>query len=182
MIGALITRGLTMILGYAYPAYECYKTVETSQQEIEQLHYWCQYWILVAILTILERIGDSFISWFPFYSEAKLAFFVYLWHPKTKGAKHMYDSFFRPYVSKHEPHIDRSLSELKLKASDTAFIYFQRAASYFQTTLFDIFSKFAPNTNTASTTPASASKPQKQPSALSGNEEEEEEEEKSKDK
>ena len=67
-----------------------------------------------------------------------------------QGANHVYDSFFRPYVSKHEPHIDRSLTEFKLKASDTAFIYFQRAASYFQTTLFDIFAKFAHQ----STTPA----------------------------
>uniref|UniRef100_A0A9I9CZM8 HVA22-like protein n=1 Tax=Cucumis melo TaxID=3656 RepID=A0A9I9CZM8_CUCME len=181
MIGALITRGLTMILGYAYPAYECYKTVETSQPEIEQLNYWCQYWILVAILTILERIGDSFISWFPFYGEAKLAFFVYLWHPKTKGANHVYDSFFRPYISKHEPVIDRSLSEMKLKASDAAFLYIRRAASYFQTTLFDIFSKLnISNPSTTAAPPPKVLQPQKQPSTKEKEEEEEEEEEKDK--
>ncbi|XP_022996991.1 putative HVA22-like protein g [Cucurbita maxima] len=172
MIGALVTRGLTMLLGYAYPAYECYKTIEASQPEIEQLHFWCQYWILVAVLTILERIGDSFISWFPFYGEAKLALFVYLWHPKTKGANDVYDSFFRPYVSKHEPVIDRSLSEFKLKATDAAFAYFRRAASYYQTTLFDILSKF----NTHPSTTAAAPKAQKEASTHSGNEEEEEEE------
>ncbi|XP_022144299.1 HVA22-like protein i isoform X2 [Momordica charantia] len=147
MIGPLIIRGLTMILGYAYPAYECYKTVKNSQPEIEQLHYWCKYWILVAMLTVLERISDSFVSWFPFYSEAKLALFIYLWHPKTKGTNYVYDSFFRPYVSKHEPEIDRSLSEFKMKANDAALDYFQRATSYFQTRMFDIFLQFAPKLN-----------------------------------
>lgn len=85
-----------MVLGYAYPAYECYKTVEKNKPEIEQLLFWCQYWyvllisfsvtrlattysmddslvtfifssfgdrILVAFLTVCERVGDAFISW-----------------------------------------------------------------------------------------------------------------------
>lgn len=33
-----------MVFGYAYPAYECYKTVEKNKPEIEQLLFWCQYW------------------------------------------------------------------------------------------------------------------------------------------
>ena len=88
-----------LVLGYAYPAYECFKTVELNKPEIEQLRFWCQYWyvlvtcrmkdfifqfylassylwlkekllilipffrILVAALTIFERVGESFISW-----------------------------------------------------------------------------------------------------------------------
>ncbi|KAJ4827052.1 hypothetical protein Tsubulata_042040 [Turnera subulata] len=84
MIGSFLTRGLVMVFGYAYPAYECYKTVEKNKPEIEQLRFWCQYWILVAVLTVCERVGDAFISWVPMYSEAKLAFFIYLWYPKTK--------------------------------------------------------------------------------------------------
>jgi receptor expression-enhancing protein 1/2/3/4 len=33
-----------LVFGYAYPAYECYKTVELNKPEIEQLIFWCQYW------------------------------------------------------------------------------------------------------------------------------------------
>lgn len=33
-----------LILGYAYPAFECYKTVEKNRVEIEELRFWCQYW------------------------------------------------------------------------------------------------------------------------------------------
>ncbi|CAI0435282.1 unnamed protein product [Linum tenue] len=138
MLGSFLTRGLVLVFGYAYPAYECYKTVELNKPEIEQLRFWCQYWILVAVLTVSERIGDAFISWVPMYSEAKLAFFIYLWYPKTKGTTYVYDSFFRPYVAKHENEIDRNLLELRTRAGDMAILYWQRAASYGQTRVFDI--------------------------------------------
>ncbi|XAR64189.1 hypothetical protein NMG60_11024436 [Bertholletia excelsa] len=138
MIGSFLTRGLAMVFGYAYPAYECFKTVEKNKPDIEQLRFWCQYWILVAVITICERIGDSFVSWVPMYSEAKLAFFIYLWYPKTMGTTYVYDSFFRPYIAKHEPEIDRNLLELRTKASDIAFLYWQKAASYGQTRIFEV--------------------------------------------
>ncbi|PSS31262.1 HVA22-like protein [Actinidia chinensis var. chinensis] len=138
MIGSFLTRGFVMVFGYAYPAYECYKTVEKNKPDIEQLRFWCQYWILVAVLTVCERVGDTFVSWVPMYSEAKLAFFIYLWYPKTKGTTYVYDSFFRPYVAKHETEIDRNLLELRTRAGDIVVLYWQRAASYGQTRIFEI--------------------------------------------
>ncbi|XP_047327403.1 putative HVA22-like protein g [Impatiens glandulifera] len=138
MIGSFLSRGLAMVFGYAYPAYECFKTVEKNKPDIEDLRFWCQYWILVAVLTVFERVGDTFISWVPMYSEAKLAFFIYLWFPKTKGTTYVYDSFFRPYLAKHETEIDRNLLELRSRAGDYAILYWQRAASYGQTRVFDI--------------------------------------------
>lgn len=122
MIGSFITRGLVLVLGYAYPAYECYKTVEKNKPEIEQLLFWCQYWILVAFLTVCERVGDTFISWVPMYCEVKLLFFIYLWHPRMKGTTYVYDSFFRPYLAKHENDIDRNLLELRTRAGDIAVL------------------------------------------------------------
>ncbi|KAJ0856384.1 hypothetical protein HanRHA438_Chr13g0577901 [Helianthus annuus] len=111
MIGSFLTRGLVMLFGYAYPAYECFKSVEKNKPDIEQLRFWCQYWV-------------------PMYSEAKLAFYIYLWYPKTKGTSYVYDSFFQPYISKHENEIDRSLSELRTMAGDMTVLYWQRTASY----------------------------------------------------
>ncbi|XP_010459675.1 PREDICTED: HVA22-like protein h [Camelina sativa] len=138
MIGSFLTRGLVMVFGYAYPAYECYKAVEKNKPEMQQLRFWCQYWILVAALTIFERVGDAFASWVPLYSEAKLAFFIYLWFPKTRGTTYVYDSFFRPYVAKHENEIDRNLIELRTKAGDMAVIYCRKAVSYGQTRITEI--------------------------------------------
>ncbi|CAA0818562.1 HVA22-like protein i [Striga hermonthica] len=143
MIGSLITRVLVLIFGYVYPAYECFKTVEMNKPDIDQLRFWCQYWILVAGLTVCERVGDTFIGWVPMYGEAKLAFFIYLWFPKTKGTTYVYDSFFRPYVAKHETEIDRSLLELRTRAGDMLVLYWQRAASYGQTRIFEILQYIA---------------------------------------
>ncbi|WJX15665.1 hypothetical protein P8452_05778 [Trifolium repens] len=153
MIGSFLTWALVSVFGYAYPAYECYKVVEKNKPEIEQLRFWCQYWILVAVLTVCERFGDTLISWVPMYSEAKLAFFIFLWYPKTKGTTYVYDSFFRPYVAKHEPEIDRSLMELRTRASDYVVLYCQRAASYGQTRIYDIL-KFVSAQSTPAPRPA----------------------------
>ncbi|XP_009772284.1 putative HVA22-like protein g [Nicotiana tabacum] len=153
MIGSFLTRGLVLVFGYAYPAYECFKTVEMNKPNIQELRFWCQYWILVAVLTVCERFGDAFVSWVPMYSEAKLAFFIYLWCPKTKGTTYVYDSFFRPVVLRHETDIDRSLLELRTRAGDMALLYWQNAASYVQTRIFDILQYIASQSTPRATQP-----------------------------
>ncbi|KAG6430700.1 hypothetical protein SASPL_108772 [Salvia splendens] len=125
MIGEFVNSCLILVLGYAYPAFQCFKTVEKNRVEIPELRFWCQYWILVAIITILERIGDVFISWLPMYGEIKLALFIYLWYPKTKGSGYVYNTLLRPYVSRHETDIDRSLIEFRERAWNLAIYYWQ---------------------------------------------------------
>ncbi|XP_030944691.1 HVA22-like protein i isoform X3 [Quercus lobata] len=119
MMGSFLSRSLLLVFGYAYPAYECFKTVEKNKPEIEQLLFWCQYWL-------------------PLYSEAKLAIFIYLWHPKTKGTSYVYNSFFQPYVAKHEGEIDHTLLELRVNAWDIAILYWQKAENFGQTRFFEI--------------------------------------------
>ncbi|KNA15589.1 hypothetical protein SOVF_096890 [Spinacia oleracea] len=118
MLGDFIGRGLFMVLGYAYPAFECFKTVERNKVNIDELRFWCQYWIIIAVLSVCERFGDIFISWVPFYGELKLAFIIYLWYPKTKGTSYVYESLLRPFVCKHETDIDKNLQELRYRAWD----------------------------------------------------------------
>ncbi|KAL1549268.1 putative HVA22-like protein g [Salvia divinorum] len=125
MIGEFVNSCLILVLGYAYPAFQCFKSVEKNRVEIPELRFWCQYWILVAIITILERIGDVFISWLPMYGEMKLALFIYLWYPKTKGSGYIYNTLLRPYVSRHETDIDRSLIEFRERAWNLAIYYWQ---------------------------------------------------------
>ncbi|RWW15458.1 hypothetical protein GW17_00020704, partial [Ensete ventricosum] len=127
-----------LILGYAYPAYECFKAVELNRPDIEQLLFWCQYWFVLVSCQLNEHAFLYLILLIPMYSEAKLAFFVYLWYPKTKGTTYVYETFFRPYVAKHENEIDRNLLELRTRAGDIMVLYFQKVASYGQTRIFEI--------------------------------------------
>ncbi|KAF5745394.1 hypothetical protein HS088_TW07G00978 [Tripterygium wilfordii] len=132
-----------MSFGYAYPAYECFKEVENNNPDIERLLFWCQYWFLVAIFTICERVGDALISWLPMYSEAKLAFLIYLWYPRTKGTSYVYGSFFLPFLGKHQPEIDRMLLELRDRARNITVLFWQNIASYGQTRFLEILQYFS---------------------------------------
>ncbi|KAF4396955.1 hypothetical protein F8388_004923 [Cannabis sativa] len=138
MLGELISRILVMVFGYAYPAFECYKVVERNRAQNEELRFWCQYWILVAILSVLERVGDIFISWLPMYGELKLALFIYLWYPKTKGSDYVYDAILRPYVTKHEIDIDHKLLEYRARAWDLALFYWKNCTELGQTAFFQV--------------------------------------------
>ncbi|KAL4182926.1 hypothetical protein AMTRI_Chr11g152660 [Amborella trichopoda] len=134
----LLNRGLMIVLGYAYPAYECFKCVEENKTDVDQLRFWCQYWIIVAMLTVFERAGDDFVSWLPMYGEAKVALFVYLWHSKTKGTTYVYQTFVRPYVSKHEGEFDRHLVEFRARAGGLFLMYWQCVARYGHARFFEI--------------------------------------------
>lgn len=106
---------MILLVGYAYPAYGCYKCVEKKKPEIQELRYWCKYWILVGILTVLERIGDIIVSWFPLYGEIKIALLVCLWYPKSQGISYVYEKLLCPYMSRHELNIDQGILTLKIR-------------------------------------------------------------------
>ncbi|KAG6512016.1 hypothetical protein ZIOFF_030107 [Zingiber officinale] len=127
-----------LVFGYAYPAYQCFKTVELNKPEIEQLRFWCQYWILVAVLAVFESFGDIFLFWLPMYSEGKLALYIFLWYPKLRGTNYVYDTFFKPYLTKYESEIDCNLHELRVRAADIMLMYWQKAAIYGRTSFFEV--------------------------------------------
>ncbi|XP_012829455.1 PREDICTED: uncharacterized protein LOC105950635 isoform X1 [Erythranthe guttata] len=55
-----------------------------NKPDVEQLRFWCKYWILVVVLTVVEKITLFLNTWFPIYGGAKLALFVYLCSRRTK--------------------------------------------------------------------------------------------------
>lgn len=92
------------------------------------------------------------------YSEMKLAFFVYLWYPKTKvhicflrlyiflvyhafvwfevcfnlvhlqGSDVVYDTFLRPIVMQYEPNIEQRLLHLRAKSGQLISFYMKNFA------------------------------------------------------
>ncbi|KAH1090357.1 hypothetical protein J1N35_017614 [Gossypium stocksii] len=138
MLGEFIIRLLMLILGYAYPAFECFKTVEKNKTEMQELRFWCQYWILLAFLTVFERIGDIFISWLPMYGELKLTLLIYLWYPKTKGSDYVYDTWLRPYMARHGTEVDKKVQEVRAKAWEFALYYWQNCTELGQSKFWEM--------------------------------------------
>ncbi|KAH8485382.1 hypothetical protein Peur_070982 [Populus x canadensis] len=142
MLGDLVTRYLVLLFGYAYPAFECFRSVEKNKVDVEEIKFWCQYWIIIALVTVCERIGDVFLSWLPMYGEVKLAFFIYLWYPKTKGTGFIYETMLRPFVTRHETDIERKLQEMKARGWDFAIYYWHNCTELGQTKFFDALQYF----------------------------------------
>ncbi|CAH9078883.1 unnamed protein product [Cuscuta epithymum] len=139
MLGEFIANSLVLVLGYAYPAVECFKTLDKNRGDNAQLRFWCQYWIIVALVRVLESIGDLSISWMPMYTELKLALFIYLWHPKTKGTTYIYESLLTPFIKKHEVDIDGRFSNFREAVWNMAMYYWYNSTELGQSKIFDFF-------------------------------------------
>ncbi|KAA3455226.1 HVA22-like protein j [Gossypium australe] len=167
MLGEFIIRLLMLILGYAYPAFECFKTVEKNKVEMQELRFWCQYWYQIQSFTlpiilhfplkpltflmlldnlwpiqtrgiVFERIGDIFISWLPMYGELKLTLLIYLWYPKTKGSDYVYDTWLRPYMARHGTEVDKKVQEARARAWDFAVYYWQNCTELGQSKFWEM--------------------------------------------
>lgn len=106
------------------------------------------------------------------YGEVKLAFFIYLWYPKTKvkteddwmrtgrsfvrqfqqiitlntcsmqGTGFIYETMLRPFVTRHETDIERKLQEMKVRGWDFAIYYWHNCTELGQTKFFDALQYF----------------------------------------
>ncbi|CAA7400233.1 unnamed protein product [Spirodela intermedia] len=123
MLGEFVNSILVLLLGYAYPAFECFRTIEKDRPQIELFRFWCQYWIIIGLLTAVEKFGDLFVSWLPLYGEAKLAFIIFLWHPRTQGAWYVYNKFVYPFLAMHEAGINGKLMEISLRSGEWLMFY-----------------------------------------------------------
>lgn len=108
------------------------QALEMHKKSPEKLRGWCIYWLVLATFTVFERITDAFLFFLPLYHEAKVAFVVYLWHPKSQGALYIYDKFVAPTLSKHEGLIDRKIEETQAKVGDVLFTYSKMGYAYVQ--------------------------------------------------
>lgn len=55
-----------------------------------------------------------------------------------QGTTYVYSTFLRPFVANHEREIDRHLNELRTRAGDLAFQYWQRGSVYAQSRFMEV--------------------------------------------
>lgn len=109
---------LTSIIGFLYPAYKSFQTIEQKTRNDDT--QWLVYWVIFAFFSIAETFIDYLLYWIPFYYAFKIAFLLWAMLPQTRGAKLLYDNFLRDFLKKNESRIDAAFADAKKSAGVVA--------------------------------------------------------------
>lgn len=110
---------IVTILGFAYPAYQSVKAVESETKEDDT--QWLIYWVVFGVFNIVEFFSDILLSWFPLYFLVKLIFLCWCMAPVSwNGANTIYHRVIKPFVLKHQTQIDKALDKVGQKVDEVA--------------------------------------------------------------
>lgn len=98
---------LTSFAGYLYPAYMSFKAIESKEKRDDT--QWLTFWIVYTIFSIFDPVLSFVLSFLPFFNLLKLFFFIYLFHPKSRGAETIYNVIIKRLLKLVESHVDSSL-------------------------------------------------------------------------
>lgn len=115
MMGMWLSRSVSNFVGYAYPAYATFKVLRDNDKSKHA--EWLMYWAVMSCFTAFEIFGDKFVSWLPFYYEAKIVFIFWLVLPRFKGAVTLYRKVLQPTLEKYEDDIDKQLDMVNAEAA-----------------------------------------------------------------
>lgn len=110
---------IVTVLGFAYPAYQSVKAVESETKEDDT--QWLIYWVVFGVFNIVEFFSDILLSWFPLYFLVKLIFLCWCMAPVSwNGANTLYHKVIKPFVLKHQSQIDKALDKVGEKVDAVA--------------------------------------------------------------
>lgn len=80
-----------------------------------------KYWTVIGAYVGFEYLVGWFISWLPFYWEAKTVFLLFLSLPQTQGSTFVYDTYLKPFFVKNHNSIDSGI--ISIQGSIITFIH-----------------------------------------------------------
>lgn len=123
------TMALTL---YVYPTIASVAAAETGEtRRTSEETRWLAYWIVLALWELMETFLGVFFLGFPLYRGAKMAAFMYMMAPQTRGANVVFERAVRPvahYLRNH-PIIQDSMRQLKKGSTTGASSKFTASAS-----------------------------------------------------
>ena len=100
---------ITTLIGVVYPAFASFIALETEEKEDDK--QWLTYWVCFGFFQIIDCFGGIILQFIPFYFFLKVAFMVWLFHPKTMGALWLYNNYMQAYVKKYRSQIEKGIKE-----------------------------------------------------------------------
>lgn len=110
-------KWLAFLIGFLYPAYMSFKAIET-ENETDDDKQWLTYWVVFSFMHVFDSLINFVLSIIPLYNVLKIAFNVWLWHPKTRGALVIYNNVIKNFLKKYEGVIDDQLEGIKKKVDE----------------------------------------------------------------
>jgi len=110
-----ISRVLSLICAFLYPAYTSYKTLSKRPASDTDLERWLMYWSVLGVILAVEYVAEWLVRWIPFYWLIKMVFLLYLALPQTQGSTYVYKVYLNPFLHEHEAEIDSTITELKTR-------------------------------------------------------------------
>ena len=100
---------ITTLIGVVYPAFASFIALETEEKEDDK--QWLTYWVCFGFFQIIDCFGGIILQFIPFYFFLKVAFMVWLFHPKSMGAMWLYNNYMQAYVKKYRSQIEKGIKE-----------------------------------------------------------------------
>lgn len=109
---------IVLVVGFLYPAYMTFRTIESEEIKQEDAKLWLAYWVVFSTMSVLDRVLSLVFAIIPFFNAIKIAFIIWLFHPKSKGAIYIYDKFIKTYLKIYESQIENVISIFKEKINE----------------------------------------------------------------
>lgn len=107
MLMSMVSHLLCAWFAFLLPSYSTYKALSSPLSgELQSLS---MYWAVVGAFIAIESTIGPFVSWLPFYWEARTLFLLYLSLPQIQGSTYIYKTYLEPFCSKNEAELDSSI-------------------------------------------------------------------------
>jgi len=106
---SMLSNLLCAWFAFLIPCYSTWKALAHRPLSEPDLERWAMYWVCVGGLVAFENVAQWFVSWFPFYWEARTLFLLFLALPQTQGSTFIFQTYVEPFFKKNEGEIDAGI-------------------------------------------------------------------------
>jgi receptor expression-enhancing protein 5/6 len=101
---------LTVVFTVLYPSIQSIKAIESEGENDDK--EWLTYWTIFGLFHLVDEFGGFVLNFVPFYFYIRVAFFVFLMAPQTKGALTIYKFIVGPILKQHKASIQAFIDDI----------------------------------------------------------------------